>query len=348
MGVLARHVSGRIFRIIAFLVAALAASTGMAGDTVDKVVAKGVLRCGVSQSLPGFALQDGTGRWQGLNVEFCRALAAAVLGDADKVKIIPLSSAGRFPSLLTGQVDVLAHTATLTLAREATIGLEFAGIYFLDGQGFMVPGTKGASRVEDLDGATVCLEKGTTSEAILANVFQNSKLKYTPLALEHLPDLTQAFFSGRCQALLSDRSKLAAILATTPKGAEQFQILPGYFSKEPMGPVVRRGDEQWLTLVRWVLFALIEAEEQEITRDTVRHLLDGGASPAQRRFLLDSGPLGKSLGLPSGWVAAAIAATGNYGEIYARNLGEGSPLKIERGYNRLWKNGGLFYSPPFH
>lgn len=332
-------------KAVFFFLIALASSAAMAGGTLDKVRGNGMLRCGVSQNLAGFASQDAGGHWQGLNVDFCRAIAAAALGDADKVKFVPLSPSARFPVLLSSQIDLLAHSATLTFGREAVVGLEFAGIYHLDAQTFMVPRSDGAERLEDLNGATVCVQKGTTGESVLPDVFRPRKLEYKALVLESQADFTTAFFAGRCRALLSERSALAAILSSVPGGAEKFTILPQNFSKEPMGPVVRRGDEEWLTLVRWVLFALIEAEEAGVSRENISSLHD--YSPDQRRLLVDSGPLGASLGLASGWVGRVISAVGNYGEIYERNLGGASPLKIDRGRNRLWKDGGLLYSPPF-
>jgi len=330
-----------------FLLLAFAAPNALAGGTLDKILANGDLSCGVSQDLPGFASRDADGRWQGLNVDFCRALAAAVLGDADKAKIVPLSSAARFPALLNKRVDVLAHTATLSFSREASIGLQFAGAYFFDGQSVMVPAKGGAGRLEDLNGASICIEKGTTSETVIEDALGRKGLKYTALPLENLTELGQAFFSGRCQALLNDRTRLQALLLAAPGGAGQYTILPGYLSKEPMGPAVRRGDEEWLTLVRWVLFALIEAEERDLRRSAVAALPEKIEDPALRRFLADSDRFGRGLKLPPGWVRRAVAAVGNYGEIFERNLGGGSPLKLERKHNHLWKNGGLLYSPPF-
>lgn len=338
------HIPARLFF---FLVLASATSAAMAGNTLGKVRSYGLLRCGVSQDLAGFAWKDSGGQWRGLNVDFCRAIAAATLGDADKVKFVPLSASARFAPLLSGQIDVLAHTATQTFGREAEIGLEFAGFYYLDGQTFLVPRKAKASQLEDLNGATVCVQKGTTSETVLPDVFQQRQLKYQAMVIESLADFSAAFFAGRCQALLSERSTLAAILSTAPGGPEKYEILSQGFSKEPMGPVVRRGDEAWLTLVRWVLFALIEAEETGVTRENVRSLRAQDYSPDQRRLLVDSGRLGANLGLSPGWVGRMIAAVGNYEEIYERNLGNASPLKIDRKYNRLWKNGGLLFSPPF-
>ena len=324
------------------------ASSWAAGESLAKVKARGVLRCGVTESLAGFAFKDAAGRWQGLNVDFCRALAAAVLGNPDKIDLAPLSAPARFPALLAGRIDVLLHATTWTLGREAGIGVQFAGTYFYDGQAFMVPKESRARSVADLKAATICVQKGTTTVENLADYFRGRNLPYQPLVADSATAAADAFLAGRCRAFTADRSQLAAVRARPPGGAAAYRILPGLISKEPLGPVVRRGDEQWLTLVRWVLFALIEAEEREVTRASVRGLQESATDPAMRRFLGADGRYDKALGVDAGWVVRVIAAAGNYGEIYERNFGGGSALRIERGLNRLWSRGGLMYAPPFN
>ena len=334
--------------IIMMFVALGSASAWADGETLKKVKATGVVRCGVTEPLAGFAFQDAAGRWQGFNVDFCRALAAAVLGNPDKIALVPLSSPARFPALLAGRIDVLLHTTTWTLGREAGIGVHFAGTYFYDGQAFMVPKNSRARSVADLKATTICVEKGTTTAGNLADYFRSRNWVYQPLVADSGTAAADAFLAGRCQALTSDRSQLAAVRARAAGGAAAYRILPGLISKEPLGPVVRRGDEQWLTLVRWVLFALIEAEERKVTRASVRGLQESATDPALRRFLGADGQHDKALGVNAGWVVRVIAAVGNYAEIYERNFGGESALHIERELNRLWFDGGLLYAPPFN
>lgn len=325
------------------MMGALHTTFATAGETLTRVRAQHELRCGVTEKLLGFSFRDENGRWRGFNVDFCRAVAAAVLGDPEKVSFIPLSAPNRFPALLSDRIDLLAHTATWTFGREAGIGIQFPGIYYYDGQTFMSPIGKKVKRLEDLKGTTICVEKGTTYQLNMASTFQVRGIKYTPLVVNSRKELIEAFLAGRCQACTAERSVLAVLRAEMPGGVEKFRILPGEISKEPLAPAVRRGDEEWATLVRWVLFALIEAEERGITSANVRATTD----PQLRWFLNSSGERGKTLGLKPDWVAHVIAAVGNYGEIYERNFGTVSDLKIERGMNRLWKQGGLLYAPPF-
>ena len=323
------------------------ASSWAAGETLAKVKADGVVRCGVTNPLAGFAFQDAAGRWQGLNVDFCRALAAAVLGNPDGIDLVPLSSSERFPALLGGKIDVLLHATTWTIGREAGIGVHFAGTYFFDGQAFMVPKSSRARSVADLKATTICVEKGTTSARNLADYFRGRDLPYRPLVADSLIAAADAFFAGHCGVLTADHSQLAAVRAHAAGGAVAYRILSERISKEPLGPVVRRGDDQWLTLVRWVLFALIEAEERNVTRANVRSVRDSAIDPALRRFLDTDGRHNKALGVSADWVVRVIAAVGNYGELYERSFGADSALRIERGLNRLWSRGGLLYAPPF-
>jgi len=318
-----------------------------AGTTLSTVRSAGMVRCGVSEETAGFSYKDKAGRRQGFSVDFCRAVAAAALNDGEKVSFRPLSPASRFPVLLSGSIDLLAHTATVTFGREVGIGVEFAGVYFYDGQTFMFPRKSKVKTVGNLKGATICVQKGTTHLKNLENTFGSRGLPYKTLVFDSLPEVTAAFFEGKCRAFTGDRSNLAAVRLTAPGGPGQYDILSGAVSKEPLGPAVRRGDEEWLTLVRWVLYALIEAEERGVTQSNVKELQKTAKDPGLRWFLNSSGELGKSIGLKPDWVAGVISRTGNYGEMYERHLGGRSALKMERGLNRLWSRGGLLYAPPF-
>jgi general L-amino acid transport system substrate-binding protein len=322
-------------------------ATAWAGKTLDQVQANGAVRCGVSEGLTGFSLRDANGHWRGFNVDFCRAVAAATLGDPNKVAFVPVTTASRFPILLSGKIDLLMRNTTQTFEREAALGVHFAGIYYYDGQAMMVPRRFGFHKFDDLQGATICIEKGTTHVANLSDYFLQRGWTYKSLVLDNLPGMMAAFFGGQCQGLTSDRSQLAAMRSMAPGGPQEYDILPEIISQEPLGPVVRRGDEEWLTLVKWVLIALIEAEERGITQANVRTLQKTSNDPALRRFLDSQGLPEKALGISSGWVVRVIEAVGNYGEIYERHLGSQSALKLERGLNRLWTQGGLMYAPPF-
>jgi general L-amino acid transport system substrate-binding protein len=321
--------------------------TALAGQILEMARANGFVRCGVGEGLPGISRKDEAGHWQGFDIDFCRAVAAAALGQADKVEFVPVTSASRFPVLLSGKIDLLMGSTTYTFRREAAIGVQFAGIIYYDGQGFLVPKKRCVRHLADLNGATICLGKRTTHANNLAEYFGQRGWTYKPLALETLPEMMAAFFGGQCQALTSDRSQLAAIRMMAPGGAQEYVLLPETISKEPLGPVVRRGDEEWLTLVKWVLFALIEAEERGVTQANVHTLLTTSTDPGLRYFLSSDGLPEKALGISPGWVVRVIEAVGNYGEIFERNLGSQSGLKLERGLNRLWTQGGLMYSPPF-
>jgi len=319
-----------------------------AGEILTRVRENGVVRCGVTEQLLGFSFQDEQGTWRGFNVDFCRAVAAAALGNAEKVSFTALSAPGRFPALLSDRIDLLAHTATWTFGREAGIGIEFPGIYFYDGQTFAVSNdTIQAKGIDDLNGMTICVERGTTYGTNIEHVFKERGIPHTLLIIDSRKELGEAFRSGRCQVVTSERTVLAALRATAPNGAERYTILPGAISKEPLAPAVRRGDDEWTKLIRWVLFALIEAEERGVTKSNVRTLQKETTDPALQWFLNSCGQRGKSIGLKPDWVAEVISATGNYGEIYERNFGAASGLNIERGMNRLWNQGGLLYAPPF-
>jgi general L-amino acid transport system substrate-binding protein len=322
-------------------------SLASAGDTIKGVKSRGVLRCGVSEGILGFSLKDDSGGCSGLDADFCRAVAAAVLGDGQKVKFVPLVASARFPALKSGQIDLLSRNTTWTLGRESILGTHFAGTLYYDGQSFMVPRSSEARRPEDLAGATICVVKGSTHEQHLSDFFSARGLSFSPIVTESVLQAKEAFFKGECQAYTADASNLAATRLEAPEGRDAYILMPDRISKEPLGPAVNRGDEQWLTIVKWVLFALIEAEERGITRENVHAIRNSASDPAMMAFLDQDGRYAKALGIGPNWVVRAIETVGNYGEMFDRNLGGGSPLKLERGLNRVWTQGGLMYAPPF-
>lgn len=313
------------------------------GETLAQAKARGTLRCGVSEGIAGFSSKDAAGRWSGLDVDFCRAVAAAALGDAGKVTFVPLGASARFPALKSGGIDLLARNTTWTSGREAALKLMFAGILYFDGQAFMVPVKGGAKTLAALKGATVCVEKGTTSSQNLAEFSRARGLGLEPLTIDSSVDVADAFFAGKCRAFTSDSAQLAAARVRAPGGPRAFAILPERISREPLGPVVRQGDDDWFTLVRWVLFALVGAEEAGITRENVSKRQ---GDPITLRQLGASEEFGRALGTDANWAVRAVQSVGNYGEMFERNVGQGSPLKLERGLNNLWSRGGLMYAPP--
>ena len=332
--------------LVVFAAGLFAAASSQAGDTLRGVKVRNIVRCGVSEGITGFSARDTTGRWSGMEVDFCRAVAAAVLGDREKVKFIPLKASERFPALHTGIIDLLARNTTCTLGREAVLKVMFPGIIFFDGQAFMVPVSSGIRRVEQLHRATICVEKGTTHEHYLPDYFAAHGISCRPLVIDSAKGAADALFARRCAAYTSDASQLAAARLEAPGGAEKFVILPERITKEPIGPVVRRDDYEWYTLVRWVLFALIAAEENNVTSENVDKIRNTSANPAIRRALGMGGGFGKTLGVDDEWVLRAVRSVGNYGEMFERNLGRRSPLGLDRGLNRLWTGGGLMYAPP--
>ena len=316
-----------------------------AGKTLQAVKTRGQLVCGVNTGLAGFSAADSAGQWRGLDVDICRAVAAAVLGDGGKVKFVPLNAQQRFTALQSGEVDLLSRNTTITLTRDASMGLQATAITYYDGQGFMTPSTSKLKSARDLKGQTVCVQSGTTNEKNLSDYSRAHKLALKPVVFEKLEAATGAYFSGRCTAFSTDASGLAAIRAKEAKNPAEHLILPELISKEPMGPMVRRGDEEWLTLVKWVIYGLQEAEELGVNQAQIESLR-GADDPAIKRLLGGGEDLGKLLGLEREWLLRALKASGNYGEIFERNLGSQSTLKLPRGANRLWNQGGLIYPLP--
>ncbi len=334
-------------RFISGLVAVTLACTAplVAADTLASVKKKGFVQCGVSTGLPGFSNPDDKGNWTGLDVDMCRAVAAAVLGDQGKVKYTPLNAKERFTALQSGEVDMLPRNTTWTLTRDASLGLKFTGVNYYDGQGFMVSKNLGVSSAKELGGAAICIQSGTTTEVNLASYFRANNLgTYTPVVFDTSDQTVKGFESGRCDVLTSDQSQLYALRIKLAK-PEDAIVLPEIISKEPLGPAVRQGDDAWFNVVRWSLFAAINAEELGITSANVDALKKGG-DPSAARLLGGEGGLGSLLGLGDDWAYNIVKQVGNYGEMFERNVGSGSPLKIERGLNALWNKGGLQYAPP--
>ncbi len=334
-------------RLILVGVVAVAHLIGFAAsaDTLDTVRARGQLSCGVSQGLPGFSSPDAKGRWSGIDVDFCRAVAAAVLGDAAKVRFTPLSSKERFTALQSGEIDLLSRNSTWTQTRDAALGINFAGVIYYDGQGFMVRRSLGVRSARELDGAAVCVNAGTTTELNVADYFRTHGMKYTPVVFEKSDEVVAAYDAGRCDVYTTDQSGLYAQRLKL-KDASAHVVLPEIISKEPLGPAVRQGDDKWFNIVRWTLFALIGAEELGVGRDNVAALAATTRNPEIRRLLGREGRAGVHLGLDPEWARRLIAAVGNYGEMFERHLGVNSRLGIARGLNRLWTKGGLHYAPP--
>jgi len=328
------------------MVAALAvAGTALAGPTMDTVKKNGVVTCGVSTGLAGFSLADAQGKYTGLDVDYCRQLAAAVLGDANKVKFVPLSAQQRFTALQSGEVDILARNTTWTLQRDTQLGLNFAPVNFYDGQGFMVFKKLGVKSAKELNGATVCVQPGTTTELNLSDFFRANKLTFKPVVIEKLDEVENAYFSGRCDVYTTDRSGLAATRISKAPNPDDQVILPEVISKEPLAPAVRHGDDEWFDIVKWVQFAALETEEKGITSKNVDDMLKT-EDPDIKRILGVTPGMGKSIGLDEKWVYNIVKQVGNYGEVFDRNVGKDSPMKLERGLNDLWTRGGLMYAPP--
>ena len=331
---------------IAAIASAILSAPAHAGKTADAIRERGQLACGVSTGVAGFSAADSKGEWRGMDVDFCRALAAAVLKDPSKVRWSPLTSQQRFTALQSGEIDVLSRNTTWTLGRDAGQGLVYAGYMFIDGQGFLVHKRSGVTSAKQLNGAEICVQTGTTTEKNLAEFARANKIQFKTLMFENLRAVLKSFFSGRCQAFTADASALASIRANDSGKPEDYVVLPDRISKEPLGPVVRRGDEDWFAVVRWAIFALQEAEERGITQANVDEIRKTSDDPAVQRLLGVSEDVGKPLGLDKEWVYRMLKAVGNYGEIFERNVGPNSLLQLPRGINALPRDGGVMYSPP--
>ncbi|CDF82361.1 amino acid ABC transporter substrate-binding protein [Pseudomonas sp. QL9] len=320
-------------------------SFAQAGATLDAVKKKGYVQCGISDGLPGFSYADAKGQYLGIDVDVCRGVAAAVFGDASKVKFSPLTAKERFTALQSGEIDVLSRNTTWTSSRDSAMGLDFTGVTYYDGQGFLVNKKLGVSSAKQLDGATVCIQAGTTTELNLSDYFRSNNLKYTPITYDTSDESAKSLESGRCDVLTSDQSQLYAQRIKLAK-PDDYVVLPEVISKEPLGPAVRQGDEEWFDIVRWTLFAMLNAEEMGIDSKNVEDMAKTSKNPDVNRLLGAEGDYGKDLKLPKDWAVQVVKQVGNYGEIFERNVGQGSDLKIKRGLNALWNKGGLQYAPP--
>jgi len=338
----------KVFKLVLVLLVAIfmaSASMALAGETLDAVKAKGFVVVGVNGQLFGFGQPDDKGVWRGLDVDTGRAVAAAVFGDVEKIKWVPLTAVQRFTALQSGEIDVLCRNCTRTLTRDTALGLDFAMVNYYDGQGFLVTKKSGIKSAKELDGATVCVLPGTTTEMNAADFFRTRNMKWKPVVIEQTAELAKAYFAGRCDALTSDASQLAGTRAVAPNPADHI-ILPEIISKEPLAPAVRHGDPQWKDIVDYCVLAMIQAEEMGITSKNVDDMLKS-TDPMIQRFLGVTPGNGKALGLDEKWAYNIVKLVGNYGEVFERNVGKDTPLKLERGLNAQWTQGGLMYSPPF-
>ena len=329
--------------------AVIAAATWFTGGahaaTLDDVKAAGQVKCGINTGLPGFAFTDDKGNWIGFDVAYCKALAAAVFGDPNKVKFVNLTGKNRFPALASGEIDVLSRNTTWTFSRDVDLGFTFIGVSYYDGQGFIGRTALGAKSAKELDGASICIQTGTTTELNLADFFRVNKIKYEPVPIETNEEARKAYEAERCDVYTTDASGLAATKSTFPD-ASKHMVFPEIISKEPLGPLVRQGDDQWADIARWSLNVLINAEEFGITQANVDKLAVKGDNPEINRMLGSEGSLGKMLGLRKNWAVAVIRSEGNYAEIFERYLGKKTALGLARGQNALYTDGGLLYAPP--
>ncbi|MCC8980198.1 MULTISPECIES: amino acid ABC transporter substrate-binding protein [Bradyrhizobium] len=331
---------------LAVFLAVAAALSGQAASaqTLKTIKDRGQLSCGVSQGLPGFSAPDDKGNWTGIDVDVCRAIAAVVLDDPTKVKFVPLSAKDRFTALQSGEIDVLSRNTTWTVSRDTSLGANFTGVTYYDGQGFMVKKSLKVNSALELNSASVCVQTGTTTEQNLADFFKGNNMKYEVIAFGSIDEAVKAYESGRCDVFTDDASGLYASRLKLANPADHI-VLPEIISKEPLGPMVRHGDDQWFDIVKWTLFAMINAEELGITQKNVDTMLKSD-KPEMKRVLGTDGNLGEQLGLTKDWVVRIVKAVGNYGETFERNVGTGSPLGIARGVNNLWNKGGIQYAPP--
>ena len=325
-------------------VAGVAFATSASAATLDDVKAKGHIQCGVSQGLPGFSNADDAGKWTGLDVDLCRAVAAAVFGDSNAVKFTPLSAKQRFTALASGEVDILSRNTTWTMTRDTQLGLNFAGVNYYDGQGMMVPAGLGAKSALELDGANICTNTGTTTELNITDYFRANNMSFNLVAYEKADEVVAAYDAGRCDVYTTDRSGLAA-QRTKLTSPDAHVVLPEIISKEPLGPVVRQGDDNWFNIVRWSLNAMINAEELGITAANAASMANDN-NPSVKRLLGTEGNFGEELGLSNDWAMNIVTQVGNYGESYERHVGLNTPIKLARGVNNLWSQGGILYAAP--
>ena len=318
----------------------------LAGPTVDSIKKRGTVICGANGNRAGFSALDSKGQWKGMDIDTCKAIAAAVLGDNTKIQVVKTTTQTRFTALQTSEIDVLTRNVTWTLGRDSKLGIDFVAPTFYDGQGFMVNKRTGAKTVKDLGGATVCVLPGSTSEKVTADVFKANGLKYTAVVIESKKELNTAFFGGRCDVHVQSTSGLSSARATVAPNPADYILLPGIYGKDPMGPVVRQGDPQFKDIVAWTVYAMMEAEESGVSSKNVDKMRKSKNANIAR-LLGTKGKLGEALGLDNDWAYRIIKQVGNYGEVYDRNVGKDSPLKLPRGINDLWTKGGLLYSPPF-
>jgi len=337
--------AGFAFAVGLFLLAIGGAGPAAASPTADAIRSKGELACGVSTGVAGWSQPDSQGHWTGFDVDMCRAIAAAVIGNADKVKYVPLSAQQRFTALQAGEVDVLSNRATWSLIRDASLGINFLTIVFYDGQSFLVPKKLGLKSARELAGATICVQPGTTSELNLADYLRTNHVDAKVLTIEDRDAVEQAYFSGRCDSFSTDATSLAATRAGRAASADDHVILPDRISKEPLSPAVRRGDDEFFGIAKWCIYAVIDAEEKGVTSANVDQMLKSEDPEIQRMLGVTPG-MGKALGLDEQWAYRIIKQVGNYSEIFERNVGINTPLHLERGQNALWTHGGMIYAPP--
>jgi len=334
----------RIASIVALVVVVFACHAALAQGTLQKVKDRGALNCGANGQLAGFGMPDAQGKWTGMDVDVCRAIAAAIFNDVSKIKFVPLSAKDRFTALQSGEVDVLVRNTTWTSSRDSSLGIVFTGVDYYDGQGFMVRKSLKVNSALELNGASVCVQQGTTTELNLADYFRSHNMQLKSVTFATSDEAIKAYDAGRCDAYTTDASGLYAERLKLAN-ADDHIVLPEIISKEPLGPSVRQGDDQWFTVVKWVLFAMLDAEEFNITSKNVNQMLTSTA-PEIKRFVGTEGSYGEQLGLTKDWAVRIVKLVGNYGEVFDRNVGAGSPLKIDRGLNKLWTKGGIMYAPP--
>ena len=329
-------------RLLAFFAGIFLSLSSFGQSTLDSVRSKGFLQCGVNTGLAGFSQPDSKGVWRGIDVDVCRAVAAAVLGDSNKVRYTPLTAQQRFTALQSGEVDILSRNTTWTITRDTSLGLNFVGVNYYDGQGFMVPKKLNVKSAKQLNGATICVQPGTTTELNLADYFRANRMSFKPMVIEKLEEVLNAYFAGRCDVFTTDHSGLIALRASRAPKPDEHLILPDIISKEPLGPAVRHGDDRWFDVVKWSMFAMIEAEELGLSTKTIDKEASS-TNPNIQRFVGSSGDVGKMLGIDNKWALNIVKQVGNYAESFDANL---TPLGFERGLNRLWNQGGLMYAPP--